>query len=430
MHFQIWAVTFFLLLLLSCTVQILRTEPALRSTKYDNATDRILRLYSGSEAESTAAYVLRVLEDILTVFFTLELTMRFAVCPDKKKFFRDALNWVDLICVIPMLMIFIVRIIINAQNSNEALTYVSAYMSITGLLRVLRLLKLIQHVIGFKILILTLKASMKEILLLMGLIALGTVLFAVSVYIAEIFDEETKFMSISSGLWWAIITMTTVGYGDLSPKTFAGRVIGTLCAMSGILATGLAIPVIASNFDKFYSDAQVLKQARLTEGRPKHAEMRKRAKDPFVIAEARVAAANGRGANRAETAPSPIAITAGQTSVSGGDVGQEHEVVVSVIAAADDSVVIANEALEEQLEMQTEVAPEVEMSSVSLPRQNGVVASNLNSTPKRRFSLGSFHNNSVAPAQSTDPPTASPIHKSRSSFLTINSESVARETVT
>lgn len=270
---------------MSITVQILRSEPSFGGTdQYRNSSDKILILFYGNEEHNPAGSALRIVEEILTVFFAIELTIRFSVCPEKRKFFKDALNWVDLICVVPMVIIFIVRIIINAQESSDVLTYVSAYLSVTGLLRVLRLLKLIQHAIGFKILILTLKASMKEIFLLMGLISLCTVLFAVSVYFAEIFDSNTDFPSISAGLWWAIITMTTVGYGDMYPKTIQGRIIGTICAMSGILTTGLAIPVIASNFDKFYSDAQVLKQAKLTEGRPKNSQMRKRVRDPFSTA--------------------------------------------------------------------------------------------------------------------------------------------------
>ena len=75
--------------------------------------------------------------------------------------------------------------------------------------------------------------------------------------------------------------MTTVGYGDMTPVTIPGRIVGTLCAMSGILATGLAIPVIASNFDKFYSDAQLLKQDRMNETRPKQHNIRNRSRDPF-----------------------------------------------------------------------------------------------------------------------------------------------------
>jgi len=131
-----------------------------------------------------------------------------------------------------------------------------------------------------KILIQTFRASAKELMLLVFFLVLGIVIFASLVYYAEriqvrivIFRCRTKnesihqmlsqpnpnndFNSIPLGLWWALVTMTTVGYGDMAPKTYLGMFVGTLCALGGVLTVALPVPVIVSNFAMYYSHTQV-----------------------------------------------------------------------------------------------------------------------------------------------------------------------------
>ena len=102
----------------------------------------------------------------------------------------------------------------------------------------------------------TFKASASELTMLIFFLVLGIVVFGSVIYYVERITQnnpDNDFQSIIHGMWWAIITMTTIGYGDVVPKTYLGMFFGSLCAIMGVLTIALPVPVIVSNFATFYS---------------------------------------------------------------------------------------------------------------------------------------------------------------------------------
>ena len=99
-------------------------------------------------------------------------------------------------------------------------------------------------------LILTVRASLQEMALLLFIVIIGSMMFAVGIYYSE-FDIPDEFPDMAIGSYWALITMTSVGYGDMYPQTHWGRFVAITCALFGIFCTGLPIPIIANNFDLY-----------------------------------------------------------------------------------------------------------------------------------------------------------------------------------
>merc|ERR1712038_1514506 len=68
--------------------------------------------------------------------------------------------------------------------------------------------------------------------------------------------EGSTFESIPASFWYTIVTMTTLGYGDMVPDTMLGKLIGGICSLSGVLVIALPVPVIVSNFSRIYHQNQ------------------------------------------------------------------------------------------------------------------------------------------------------------------------------
>ncbi|XP_044534226.1 potassium voltage-gated channel subfamily A member 6 [Gracilinanus agilis] len=203
-----------------------------------------------------------LVETLCIVWFTFELLVRFSACPSKPAFFRNIMNIIDLVAIFPYFITLGTELVQqqeqqpgstgggSSQNGQQAMSL--AILRVIRLVRVFRIFKLSRHSKGLQILGKTLQASMRELGLLIFFLFIGVILFSSAVYFAEADDDDSLFSSIPDAFWWAVVTMTTVGYGDMYPMTVGGKIVGSLCAIAGVLTIALPVPVIVSNFNYFY----------------------------------------------------------------------------------------------------------------------------------------------------------------------------------
>ena len=193
-------------------------------------------------------------DSVCNVWFFLELIARFITCPNKKQFFLKFVNIVDILATCS----FNIDLIIDIMDDKNKDVFLQHLVGIIRLIRILQLSKLTRHSPQMKILIQTFRASAKELMLLVFFLAIFSVFFASLVFYAERITPNPKneFASIITGIWWAIVTMTTVGYGDVVPKTIFGMIVGILCAIAGVITMALPVPFIVNHFEMYHSHTQ------------------------------------------------------------------------------------------------------------------------------------------------------------------------------
>ena len=174
-------------------------------------------------------------------WFLIEYLVRFISSPSKCEFFKSFLNTIDLLSILP----YILNLCVDMNMAPLAA------LRIVRLIKIFRIFKLSRHSLSLRILGYTLKASINGLLMLIFLLILGVMVFASAIYYCEEGQNE-MFKTIPDALWYSMVTMTTVGYGDKYPMTTAGRIVGITCALVGVLTIALPIPVIVSNFVFFY----------------------------------------------------------------------------------------------------------------------------------------------------------------------------------
>jgi voltage-gated potassium channel len=178
-----------------------------------------------------------ILEWIITIFFTLEYILRIATTNRPRNYIFSFFGIIDLLAILPMyLSFFLVG---------------SKVFSIIRALRLLRLFKILNHpkFTGQSIhLLKALNASRGKITVFLYFVLISTILIGSIMYVVE--GEENGFSSIPMSIYWTIVTLTTVGYGDISPQTPLGQFIASMVMILGYGIIAVPTGIVTAEFTR------------------------------------------------------------------------------------------------------------------------------------------------------------------------------------
>lgn len=179
--------------------------------------------------------ILFMLEIIITFLFLIEYILRIWSSPRPKNYIFSFFGIVDFLAVLPLFITFLIP-------GTGALITIRAIR----LLRIYRILKMVKYIYEGKVMLLALQRSFRKILVFMGLILIIVTMLGSLMYVIE--AGQNGFDNIPTSIYWAIITLTTVGYGDIVPVTSLGKFLSSVIMLLGYSIIAIPLGMISFEF--------------------------------------------------------------------------------------------------------------------------------------------------------------------------------------
>lgn len=174
-------------------------------------------------------HLLSIFETCFAVMFAVEYLLRLYSAPNRWKYVFSFYGMVDFVAVVPALI----------GNHH------SVILRLFRLIAVIRLMKLLRYAKDVQVLLISLKQSLG----ILGAIATAILLMATFVGNLVYALEPQNFASAFEGLWWSLVTMSTVGYGDFVPHSLGGRIVAGFCMLVGIGMFAIITGIITTKID-------------------------------------------------------------------------------------------------------------------------------------------------------------------------------------
>ena len=206
----------------------------------------LVMLETVDEIEQRYGTTLLVLEWIVTILFTLEYLARLATAASKVRYARSFFGVVDLMAILP---VYLSLFLPGAQSL--------LVIRSLRLLRVFRVLKMARWLNEANYLIRAIRASSRKIVVFLAVVLLINVIVGSSMYLIE--GPENGFDSMFRGLYWSIVTMSTVGFGDIAPATPPGQVLAAVLMITGYSVIAVPTGIVSA---EVATSGQVAKSCR------------------------------------------------------------------------------------------------------------------------------------------------------------------------
>lgn len=208
----------------------------------------VVMLDSVSTIRNSYGGFLVLSEWFFTFLFTIEYFLRLSCVGRPFKYATSFFGIVDLLAIIP--------------------TYLSLFLPgsqflivirILRLLRIFRVFKLVQYLVEIKLLNQALRASRRKIVVFLFTVFILVIIFGSMMYVIE--GEQSGFTSIPRSIYWAVVTLTTVGYGDISPKTGFGQALAAVIMIIGYAIIAVPTGIVTTEIARATYGRKVSTQA-------------------------------------------------------------------------------------------------------------------------------------------------------------------------
>ncbi|KAL4220787.1 Potassium voltage-gated channel subfamily V member 2 [Mactra antiquata] len=197
-----------------------------------------------------------VMEVVTIVYFTVDILLRLFSCPQIGHYFLSVINIAD---AVALFFCYVHTIWSHVFVHEKYHKNLFDLLDVFQMLRSLRLFRIVANVKAGRVLAYSLRANVYDLFVLVLFLVCGVCVFSSFVFIVE---HGSNIRSIPEGWYWAIVTMTTVGYGDIIPQTNLGRFLSCVCMLFGVILFAVTVPIFANNFLTLYQYADIEKHKK------------------------------------------------------------------------------------------------------------------------------------------------------------------------